>query len=59
MAVTQQPNRSTGSWERPALRGGAYARPEDPHTNTRPPGNGDRDERDIQRGVEKLRAVLG
>lgn len=59
MAVTQQPNRSTGSLERPALGGGAWARPEDPYTNTRPPGNGDRDERDTERSAQKLREVLG
>jgi hypothetical protein len=41
------------------VTGGAYARPGDPYTNTRPPGNGDRDERDIERGVQKLRQVLG
>jgi hypothetical protein len=59
MAVTQQPNSKTGSWERPALSGRAYARPEDPDTNTRPPGNGDRDERDTARGEQKLYEVLG
>jgi hypothetical protein len=59
MAVTQQPNRSSGSRERPALSGGAYARPEDPYTNTRPPGNGVRNEHDTERGAQKLRQVLG
>jgi hypothetical protein len=59
MAVTQQANRSTGSLERPAVTGRAYARPGDPDTNTRPPGNGQRDERDTERSVQKLRQVLG
>jgi hypothetical protein len=36
-----------------------HSRPEDPETNTRPPGNGDRDEKDTERGREKLDSVLG
>jgi hypothetical protein len=59
MAVTRQPNSSAGSVERSAVTGRTYARPEDPYTNTRPPGNGDRDERDTERSVQKLRQVLG
>jgi hypothetical protein len=35
------------------------ARPEDPETNTRPPGNGDEDQQDTERGREKLGSVLG
>jgi hypothetical protein len=35
------------------------ARPGDPETNTRPRGNGDYDERDTERGREKLHSVLG
>jgi len=59
MAVTtQQPNSRRG-WERPAESGGAYARPHDPQSNTRPPGNGDRDERETERSVQRLLMVLG
>lgn len=36
-----------------------HARPEDPDTNTRPPGNGDADQQDIEHGQEKLDSVLG
>ena len=35
------------------------ARPDDPDTNTRPRGNGDEDEKDSERGKEKLESVLG
>jgi len=35
------------------------ARPEDPEKNTRPRGNGDRDERDSEKGRDKLESVLG
>jgi hypothetical protein len=49
MASSQQPNLTVDQ----------HAHPEDPETNTRPPGNGDRDEPDIQRGEEKLQEVLG
>jgi hypothetical protein len=35
------------------------ARPEDPRDNTRPRGNGDQDERDTEKGREKLDSVLG
>jgi hypothetical protein len=35
------------------------ARPDDPDQNTRPRGNGDTDERDAERGREKLDSVLG
>jgi hypothetical protein len=36
-----------------------HARPEDPETNTRPPGNGDEDQQDTERGREKLDSVVG
>jgi hypothetical protein len=36
-----------------------HARPEDPETNTRPPGNGERDEPDADRAQEKLNQVSG
>jgi hypothetical protein len=49
MASSQQPN----------LTAEPHAHPEDPDTNTRPPGNGDRDEPAIQRSEEKLHEVLG
>ena len=35
------------------------AQPEDPDRNTRPRGNGDRDERDTEKGRDKLDSVLG
>ena len=35
------------------------ARPDDPEKNTRPRGNGEQDERDTERGQEKLDSVLG
>jgi hypothetical protein len=52
--MTSNDKPSTTSDDRPD---GAYARPGDPQTNTRPPGNGDRDERDSDRAVEKLNEV--
>jgi hypothetical protein len=36
-----------------------HSRPEDPEENTRPPGNGDEDRQDTERGREKLGSVLG
>ena len=36
-----------------------HARPEDPKTNTRPPGNGEREQPDASRAEEKLREVSG
>jgi hypothetical protein len=35
------------------------ARPEDPERNTQPRGNGDHDERDTEKGRDKLDSVLG
>jgi hypothetical protein len=37
----------------------AWARPHDPRTNARPPGNGDLDQRATDKGRERLMAVLG
>jgi hypothetical protein len=48
MAETPQPNSEDTR----------HARPEDPETNTRPPGNGDRDETDTERSERKLNEVL-
>ena len=36
-----------------------HARPEDPETNTRPPGNGERETPDADRAEEKLNEVSG
>lgn len=36
-----------------------HARPEDPETNARPPGNGDREHPDAERAEEKLEEVSG
>jgi hypothetical protein len=36
-----------------------HARPEDPETNTRPPGNGEREQADSDRAEEKLNQVSG
>ena len=36
-----------------------HARPEDPETNTRPPGNGEREQPDATRAEEKLDQVSG
>jgi hypothetical protein len=36
-----------------------HARPEDPKTNTRPPGNGEREQPDAARAEEKLKEVSG
>jgi hypothetical protein len=52
MASTPQPNTQDSQDK-------LHSRPEDPETNTRPPGNGDRDEKDTERGREKLDSVLG
>ena len=35
------------------------ARPQDPHTNTRPRGNGDLDGREREKSAAKLQRVLG
>ncbi|MEA2449005.1 MAG: hypothetical protein QOG63_937 [Thermoleophilaceae bacterium] len=61
MAVTQQPNtQQRGTGGPTALdRGAAWASPHDPRSNTRPPGNGDLDAHDTERGEEKLHEVLG
>ncbi len=48
---TAQPNNDT---EEPQ-----DARPDAPESNTQPRGNGDQDERDTERGQEKLDSVLG
>jgi hypothetical protein len=60
-ATTQQPNTQVGgSGGTPALdRRAAWAVPGDPRSNTRPPGNGDKDVRETERSEEKLLAVLG
>ena len=46
---------------RPDLRGRTLneTRPDDPEKNTRPRGNGDQDERDTEKGRDKLDSVLG
>jgi len=36
-----------------------HARPEDPETNTRPPGNGEREKPDADRAEQKLNEVSG
>jgi hypothetical protein len=36
-----------------------HARPEDPKSNTRPPGNGEREQPDAKRAEEKLAEVSG
>jgi hypothetical protein len=51
MALAQQPNTADQQHQ--------HARPEDPETNTRPPGNGERDQPDAQRAEEKLEEVSG
>jgi hypothetical protein len=57
MAVTtEQPNTEVRS-ARHALD--AWAHPENPDENTRPPGNGDLDAQETARSEEKLLAVLG
>jgi hypothetical protein len=50
MAHHEQPNSKTKPQD---------ARPGDPKTNTRPRGNGDQEERDTERGRQKLESVLG
>ena len=50
MAHKEQPNNEPDPQD---------ARPDDPDTNTRPRGNGDQDEKDTERGKEKLESVLG
>jgi hypothetical protein len=57
MAVTTQQPNIDGSGVRHAPD--AWAHPEDPNENTRPPGNGDLDAEDTARSEEKLLAVLG
>lgn len=55
MEETQKPNKQ-GQPRDPRQ---AYGRPGDPETNTRPPGNGDRDNRETERSEERLLTVLG
>ena len=57
MAVTTQQPNTDGRRERPAED--AWAHPQDPEENTRPPGNGDLDVAETTRSEEKLLAVLG
>jgi hypothetical protein len=57
MAVTtQQPNIDG---RRQGHAPDAWAHPENPEENTRPPGNGDLDAQETERSEEKLLAVLG
>jgi hypothetical protein len=51
MAEREQPNSDSQKTD--------DARPGDPETNTHPRGNGERDEADTERGLEKLDSVLG
>lgn len=55
--TTEQPNTADGGRERRAPD--AWAHPENPEENTRPPGNGDLDAQETIRSEEKLLAVLG
>jgi hypothetical protein len=57
MAVTTQQPNTDGRGVRHAPD--AWAHPEDPRENTRPPGNGDLDAEETARSEEKLLAVLG
>ena len=57
MAVTTQQPNTDGSRARHAED--AWAHPQDPEENTRPPGNGDLDAEETARSEEKLLAVLG
>jgi hypothetical protein len=50
MAQEQQPNSDSQKTD---------ARPDDPDSGTHPRGNGEQDERDTERGREKLDSVLG
>jgi hypothetical protein len=45
--------------EQPTSEAQPHARPEDPDTNTRPPGNGEREQPDATRAEEKLEEVSG
>jgi hypothetical protein len=57
--TTQQPNKR-GTGGRVALdRAAAWAVPHDPRQNTRPPGNGVRDDRETARSEQRLLDVLG
>ncbi|MEA2405538.1 MAG: hypothetical protein QOE08_2185 [Thermoleophilaceae bacterium] len=53
-----QPNTQHGR-ESGNHRGQDHASPQDPRTNTRPPGNGDRDVRETERSEQGLLKVLG
>jgi hypothetical protein len=50
MAQEQHPNSDSQKTD---------ARPDDPDAKTHPRGNGEQDERDTERGREKLDSVLG
>ena len=45
--------------EQSNTNGKQYARPEDPKSNTRPRGNGEREQPDAKRAEEKLNEVSG
>ena len=45
--------------EKQDSQGKLHSRPEDPEQNTRPPGNGDEDQQDTERGRQKLDSVSG
>jgi hypothetical protein len=55
MELAQKPNSTDEQHARPD----AHAHPEDPETNTRPPGNGEREQPDATRAEEKLEEVSG
>jgi hypothetical protein len=57
MAVTTQQPNNAGSGVRHAPD--AWAHPQDPEENTKPPGNGELDAEEPSRSEEKLLAVLG
>jgi hypothetical protein len=60
MALAQQPNtQEPGAGQRAPDRVAAWAAPQDPKQNTRPPGNGDRDAHETEKSEQKLLDVLG
>jgi hypothetical protein len=49
----------TDAREAPERRADRRSNPADPSHNTRPRGNGERDDHDIDRGLERLTALVG
>ena len=56
---TKPPKSKTDARDARDTHAARRANPADPTCNTRPRGNGERDDHDIDRGLERLTALVG